>query len=156
MWIWTPMNLHVYVNHFVFEVNVVLVCELAISCVIIMLCKCWKIVVRNHKACSCMPDCWSWDRSSLCCCNCKQAWNEKWEKARPATKATFSTCQRSQDTIYHPIGRLVSSAKTCWQKKRAASGQIRCLHASAPLHAPSARCMHAPAPRGKNVFLTVT
>ena len=42
MWIWTPVNLHVYVNRFVFEVNVVLVCELAISCVIIMLCKCWK------------------------------------------------------------------------------------------------------------------
>ena len=25
-----------------------------------------KIVVSNHKTCSCMLDCWSWDRSSLC------------------------------------------------------------------------------------------
>ena len=179
LWIWTPLCVWTCMYPWTFvcelscEFGLLWTCMYMWTVLCLKLMWCWsvnllyhvsssccvnveKIVVRNHKACSCMPDCWSWDRSSLCCCNCKQAWNEKWKKARPATKATFSTCQRSQDTIYHPIGRLVSSAKTCWQKKRAASGQIRCLHASAPLHAPSARCMHAPAPRGKNVFLTVT
>ena len=53
------------------------------------------------------------EKQHACCCNCKQAWNEKREKAWPAPKATFPIGQRSQDTIYHRIGRLVSSAKIC-------------------------------------------
>ena len=107
-----------------------------------------KIVVRNHKACSCMPDCWSWDRSSLCCCNCKQAWNEKEKKGkRPGRPQKLLSPQarghRTRSTI---LSAVWLAQQKHVDKKKESSQRPDTLHACARARAQRPCLCMRPAP----------